>query len=285
VDEPFYGTPGHFCSPADEYLILHDAQSTTFPILYTPTQADKDCLYDQYLRPSSTKRPAISQDAFYRGVHPVRQVRGGSGVGVITPNGSQAQPSPGFVVPVVPVLARLAIKAATKVAIPLAILFYLVTPGKVSAPSKAPPTTQDKDNPNWVVRAGQAKPQDLQKGYGEHRGAPGIYGVSVQYQPGLTVDELAAAGRFPNGQISYQTFGKLFIAASGEGYILYLAKTPGTGFPYTLGAAKGGDIATQLPDDLVCISHGDRYRQVGSLDRPFSPPSAVVEPWKCRQSR
>jgi hypothetical protein len=33
----------------------------------------------------------------------------------------------------------------------------------------------------WVVRAGEAKPADLVKGYKEHLGVHGLYGFSVQF--------------------------------------------------------------------------------------------------------
>jgi hypothetical protein len=44
----------------------------------------------------------------------------------------------------------------------------------------------------------------LVSGYGPHRVVAGLYGFSVQYQPGRTVKDLAQAGQFPNAQISYQ---------------------------------------------------------------------------------
>jgi len=106
---------------------------------------------------------------------------------------------------------------------------------------------------NWVVRAGLAKTERLQAGFQEHLGAPGVFGFSVQYEPGRTIEELAAAGRFPNGQISYAADTALSDAARNLGYDLALIKTPGRGFHYTLGlrASATSDIVQQLPDDVA----------------------------------
>lgn len=40
----------------------------------------------------------------------------------------------------------------------------------------------------WVVRAGIATPKRLQEGYVAHTAVPGLYGFSVQYHAGLSVD-------------------------------------------------------------------------------------------------
>jgi hypothetical protein len=56
----------------------------------------------------------------------------------------------------------------------------------------------------WVVRAGEAKAQDLIAGYVPHLSVPGLYGISVQSAPSLSVDELALSGRFPHATISYE---------------------------------------------------------------------------------
>jgi hypothetical protein len=56
-----------------------------------------------------------------------------------------------------------------------------------------------ENEPHWVIRGGVATPSQLQAGTARHRGVPdppGLYGFSVQYQPGKTIQELAAAGRF-----------------------------------------------------------------------------------------
>lgn len=53
----------------------------------------------------------------------------------------------------------------------------------------------------WVVRAGEAKPDKLRDGYTQHDTVPTVYGFSVQYAAGKSLDELTLAGRFPNAQI------------------------------------------------------------------------------------
>ena len=83
--------------------------------------------------------------------------------------------------------------------------------------------------PAWVVRGGIATPDNLRAGYREHLGALGVFGCSVQYQPGRTLDQLAAAGRFRHGRISYAAGENLKSAAARLGYELAFAKTPGGG--------------------------------------------------------
>lgn len=56
----------------------------------------------------------------------------------------------------------------------------------------------------WVVRAREAKARDLLTGYAPHRAVPGLYGLSVHYAPGISLDELALSGRFPHAMISYE---------------------------------------------------------------------------------
>lgn len=82
-----------------------------------------------------------------------------------------------------------------------------------------------------------------------------MFGFSVQYNPGSTVDELARAGQFPNKQISYATDLSLAAAAAILGYTIRLIATPGAvGNPYhhTLSASDGsGNVLTSLPDGLA----------------------------------
>jgi len=139
VDEPFYGTEGTFCSAADDYLIAQDARNGTSPLLYNPTQADKDCLYAQALRISYNKRGQLRKDAFDAGVGPIRELRNGQGAGVITPDRPQVRPpsSPPVynppqpavepvdpVVPIGPIIGRLLLR----VALPVAVIYYLAHP-------------------------------------------------------------------------------------------------------------------------------------------------------------
>ena len=107
----------------------------------------------------------------------------------------------------------------------------------------------------WVVRAGIADAQRLMAGYVRHLGYPNqqIYGCSVQYQPGLGIDELARAGRFPNGQISYAQRTALEAALLPLNYTMELRHTKGTGYHNTLmllyNTAKV--LQTSLPQDVA----------------------------------
>jgi hypothetical protein len=85
---------------------------------------------------------------------------------------------------------------------------------------------------NWVVRGGVATPSQLQAGTARHRGVPeppGLFGFSVQYQPGKTIQELAAAGRFRNVQISVTTIEELIATGLSAGYPVSIVQSPGTG--------------------------------------------------------
>jgi len=77
----------------------------------------------------------------------------------------------------------------------------------------------------------------LQAGAGKHLGVvglPGLFGFSVQYQPGKTIEELAAAGRFRNAQISVTTAEELIAAGVAAGYAISIVKSPGTGYHHTV---------------------------------------------------
>jgi hypothetical protein len=77
------------------------------------------------------------------------------------------------------------------------------------APSGSGSSFIGDSGPQYVVRAGVATPGQIQKGVAEHYAVPGLTGFSVQSAPGVDVDELARAGRFPNGQISVTTVERL----------------------------------------------------------------------------
>ncbi|MEO7000179.1 MAG: hypothetical protein ABI068_00090 [Ktedonobacterales bacterium] len=112
-------------------------------------------------------------------------------------------------------------------------------------------------HPVWVVRAGAASVDYLIRGYTEHTRARGVFGFSVQSAAGKTVEELAAAGRFPNAQISYATLDTLQAAVQHLGYRVRLVKTPGTGFHHTLTVlydANGIMLRTLPRDAAVAIS-------------------------------
>jgi RHS repeat-associated protein len=104
---------------------------------------------------------------------------------------------------------------------------------------------QDRSpEPNWVVRAGVADAAQLRRGTQEHLAVPGLYGFSVQYAPGRSVRELAAAGQFPNPQISVTTVEQLTAAAVDAGYSIAVVPSPGRGYHHTVAVPR------PLPDDL-----------------------------------
>jgi hypothetical protein len=106
----------------------------------------------------------------------------------------------------------------------------------------------DTQQPQYVVRGGVATPDNLIAGTNPlppQYGAPS--GFSVQSAPGRTINELAAAGRFPNAQISYSTTDKL----SRVGHPV-LTGTPGRGLhatvvaPHPLSRADAERISAQF---------------------------------------
>ena len=105
-----------------------------------------------------------------------------------------------------------------------------------------------EQEPNWVVRGGVATPSQLRAGTARHRGTPdphGLFGFSVQYQPGKTIQELAAAGRFRNAHISVTTADELVAAGLSVGYAVSIVKSPGAGYHYTV------QVPFPLPLDLA----------------------------------
>jgi hypothetical protein len=104
------------------------------------------------------------------------------------------------------------------------------------------------NEPNWIVRGGIATPSQLQAGTGKHLSIPdprGLFGFSVQYQPGKTIQELAAAGRFRNAQISVTTDKELIAAGISAGYFISIVKSPGAGCHHTV------QVPCPLPTDLA----------------------------------
>jgi hypothetical protein len=91
--------------------------------------------------------------------------------------------------------------------------------------------------PHRVVRGGMATPSQLQAGTARHRGVPdppGLYGFSVQYQPGKTIKELAVAGKLRNAQISVTTDTALIAAGVPAGYSVHIVQSPGVGYHHTV---------------------------------------------------
>ena len=62
-----------------------------------------------------------------------------------------------------------------------------------------------------VIRGGQNRPEDIQRGTGTH--PSGVTGVSVESAAGATVEQLAAA--VPHGQVGMTTVG-IIRAAGGD---------------------------------------------------------------------
>lgn len=107
-----------------------------------------------------------------------------------------------------------------------------------------------RGEPNWVVRAGVATPASLQGGSAQHMAQPDLYGFSVQYMPGRSVEELARAGRFPNAQISVTTVEQLVAAGAAAGYNIAVVPSPGQGFHATV------KVPDPMPDDLAVALAG-----------------------------
>ncbi|MGH2515833.1 MAG: hypothetical protein ACRDHP_09270, partial [Ktedonobacterales bacterium] len=105
----------------------------------------------------------------------------------------------------------------------------------------------------WVVRGGITSTTRLIAGYGEHGGVPGLFGFSVQYAPGKTVEELAQAGQLRNGQVSYALDDDLAQSLKLLGYTMRLVKSPGHGFHHTFAVLydASGAMLHVLPADAA----------------------------------
>ena len=106
---------------------------------------------------------------------------------------------------------------------------------------------------DWVVRAGTATSTLLMKAYRRHLGAPNIFGFSVQYAPGKSIDELAYAGQFPHASISYALDSHLAAALLPLTYGVSLVRTPGVGYHTTFVVLYDatGQMLKQLPYDAA----------------------------------
>ena len=121
--------------------------------------------------------------------------------------------------------------------------------------------------PNWVVRSGIATLSQLQAGTGKHLGVPdppGLFGFSVQYHPGKTIQELAAAGRFRNVQISVTIDKELIAAGISAGYSVSIVKSPGAGYHHTV------QVPFPLPTDLA-VAFSAVFKQMPNPARFFGP--------------
>jgi hypothetical protein len=74
---------------------------------------------------------------------------------------------------------------------------------------------------------------------------PGLYGFSVQYQPGKTIEELTVAGKFRNAQISVTTDAALLAGGISAGYSVNIVQSPGGGYHHTV------QVPFPLPWDLA----------------------------------
>jgi hypothetical protein len=106
---------------------------------------------------------------------------------------------------------------------------------------------------NWVDRGGIATPSSLQLGYSGRKAVSGLYGFSVQYAPGQSLDALMQAGQFRNAQISYADRGNLEQAVQPLGYKIQLVKSPGHGFHHTFAVlyTNSGTMLQALPQDAA----------------------------------
>ncbi len=124
-----------------------------------------------------------------------------------------------------------------------------------------------EQEPNWAIRGGVATPSQLQAGTARHRGVPdppGLFGFSVQYQPGKTIQELAAAGRFRNVQISVTTTEELIAAGLSAGYPVSTVRSPGAGYHHTV------RVPFPLPLDLA-VALSAVFTQMPNPARFLSP--------------
>jgi hypothetical protein len=126
---------------------------------------------------------------------------------------------------------------------------------------------------NWVVRGGIATADRLIAGYGPHIGVTGLFGFSVQYQPGQSVNEIAKARRFPNGQISIAYDVDLRAALAPLGYTMRIVRSPGRGYHHTFAVLYDatGQMLQSLPRDAA-DALAATFRQINNpyLGQPYS---------------
>jgi len=119
--------------------------------------------------------------------------------------------------------------------------------------ARAVPRNRDRQQPDYIVRCGESKPQDLIRGYRQHKLVPNLAGFSVQYAPGehLSVDELATLGACPNPKVSYTTSNEIAVALAPTGYVATLTKSPGIGSHYTLSVVR---IPAAMPEQELPLT-------------------------------
>lgn len=104
--------------------------------------------------------------------------------------------------------------------------------------------TEEAREGNYVVRGGVASANNLMNPNTtrEHLAVDGLFGFSVQYRPGLSIQQFAAAGQFPHAQISVTTDAVLLGAAAAAGFpTVRIVSSPGRGYHHTV------EVPTPLP--------------------------------------
>jgi len=119
-----------------------------------------------------------------------------------------------------------------------------------------------QSEPTWIVRGGITTPDQLANGTRAHVAVPGLFGFSVQHDPGRTREDLAAAGRFPNAQISVTTAEQLIAAGRAVGYDVRIVRRPGRGFHHTVETPDPlpGDLAEALSGAFHQVPNPVRFR-------------------------
>lgn len=112
---------------------------------------------------------------------------------------------------------------------------------------------EERTRVSWVVRAGIARADTLINGYRLHSGITGLYGFSVQYTAGKSVEELAQAGQFSHAQISYAQEQDLAASLAHLSYTMRLVRSPGKGYHHTFAVLYDatGLMLHTLPQDAA----------------------------------
>ncbi len=105
----------------------------------------------------------------------------------------------------------------------------------------------------FAARGGQPTEANLVRGYGAFTPRPGVYGLSVVFHPGYTLDQLLRVAQFPHSRVGYATIAEVEMALTQAGYELVLTKTPTRKYVdhHTLGVAQGGVALRSLPADAA----------------------------------
>jgi RHS repeat-associated protein len=113
--------------------------------------------------------------------------------------------------------------------------------GAAGAGTLARTAQRTQPTSSWVVRAGEPTVRNLTNGYSGG-------GLSVQWNPGSSVDYLAKVGQFPNAQICFADYPTLVQRSAQLGYNVQILQTPGSGLYHHELVVKG---VTSLPEPLA----------------------------------